>query len=83
MVFSRALMTVEEAVLVTGISRSLLYKAIQSGELPSRVLGQRRRRILVGDLEKCSSARRSTSPGAHNQTRGRCAAPASKGRRPP
>ena len=52
MVFSRALMTVEEAVLVTGISRSLLYKAIQSGELPSRVLGQRRRRILVGDLEK-------------------------------
>jgi excisionase family DNA binding protein len=52
MTFSRALITVEEAVLLTGISRSLLYKSIQSGALPSRVLGSRRRRILLGDLEK-------------------------------
>jgi excisionase family DNA binding protein len=52
MTFSRVLLTVEEAVLLTGISRSLLYKAMQSRELPSRVLGQRRRRVLVSDLEK-------------------------------
>jgi predicted DNA-binding transcriptional regulator AlpA len=48
----RFLLTVEECVLLTGISRAVLYKAIASEALPSRLIGQRRRRVLVSDLEK-------------------------------
>jgi len=32
MTFERALLTVEEIVLLTGVSRSLIYRAIQSGD---------------------------------------------------
>lgn len=56
MTFNRFLITVEEAVLLTGVSRSALYLAIKSGALPSRVIGSRRRRILLGDLEKFCGA---------------------------
>jgi excisionase family DNA binding protein len=52
MTFNRFLITVEEAVLLTGVSRSALYVALKNGTLPSRVIGSRRRRILVADLER-------------------------------
>ena len=52
MVIQRALLTVDECVLITGVSRAVLYKAISSGALPSRLIGRRGRRVLVGDLNK-------------------------------
>lgn len=51
MTFNRFLITTDEAQLLTGISRPMIYNALKSGELPSRVIGKRNRRILLCDLE--------------------------------
>jgi hypothetical protein len=48
--------TIYPTEMLTGLSRSVLYLAIKSGELPSRVIGSRRRRIILGDLEKFCGA---------------------------
>lgn len=51
MQFDRVLLTVEESVLLTGVARATLYRAIKAGDLPSRSIAGRRR-ILRGDLER-------------------------------
>ena len=52
MQIKRALLTVNEAMMLTGLARSSIYKAIDSGALPSRLETGRRRRITVADLER-------------------------------
>jgi excisionase family DNA binding protein len=51
MTFARTMLTVEECVLLTGISRATLYKSLADGTLPSRIVGRAKRRVLVSDLE--------------------------------
>jgi len=51
MQFPRVLLTLSECTLLTGISRSELYRGIESGELVSRSI-RGRRRVHTSDLEK-------------------------------
>ena len=51
MTFARTFLTIEECVLLTGVSRATLYKAISDKTLPSRLIGRAKRRVLVADLE--------------------------------
>jgi excisionase family DNA binding protein len=48
---SRLLVTVSEAVLLTGVSRSRIFAAIRDESLKATKLAGRRRRIVVADLE--------------------------------
>jgi excisionase family DNA binding protein len=48
---SRMLLTVSEAVLITGASRASIFTAIRDEKLKSIKLAGRRRRIRVADLE--------------------------------
>ena len=57
MTFARTMLTIEECVLLTGISRATIYKAISEGTLPSRIIGRAKRRVLVADLEAYIGAR--------------------------
>jgi excisionase family DNA binding protein len=52
MTFNRFLITTDEAQMLTGIGRTQIYAALKSGELPSRIIGKRNRRILLCDLER-------------------------------
>jgi excisionase family DNA binding protein len=47
----KKLLTVAEAAIVTGCSRSLLYQRVMRGEIPSIKIG-RARRIPVAALEE-------------------------------
>ena len=48
---SKLLLTLNEAQLVTGLSRDSLMEAIDNGELPSKIIGKARR-IKTQDLER-------------------------------
>jgi excisionase family DNA binding protein len=48
----RMSVTVNEAILITGASRSAIFAAIRDGRLESYKLAGRRRRISVAALEK-------------------------------
>ena len=48
---SKLLLTLNEAQLVTGLSRDSLMEAINNGELPSKIIGKARR-IKTQDLER-------------------------------
>jgi len=48
---SKLLLTLNEAQLVTGLSRDTLMEAIDNGELPSKIIGKARR-IKTQDLER-------------------------------
>jgi excisionase family DNA binding protein len=48
---SRLLLTLTEASLVSGVSRSTLFQAIRDEKLKATKLSGRRRRIVVADLE--------------------------------
>ena len=48
---SKLLLTLNEAQLVTGLSRDSLMEAIDNGELPSKIIGKARR-IKTQDLEQ-------------------------------
>ena len=48
---SKLLLTLDEAQIITGLSREILQDAIKSGELPSKIMG-RSYRIKQKDLER-------------------------------
>lgn len=48
---SKLLLTLDEAQIVTGLSRDLLLDAIKNGELPSKIMGKAYR-IKTQDLER-------------------------------
>jgi excisionase family DNA binding protein len=48
---SKLLLTLDEAQIVTGLSRDLLLEAIKNGELPSKIMGKAYR-IKTQDLER-------------------------------
>ena len=48
---SKLLLTLDEAQVITGLSREILQDAIKSGELPSKIMG-RSYRIKQKDLER-------------------------------
>ncbi len=51
MMFPQILVTIEEAVLLTGISRASIYSAIKAGKLQSKRISGKRR-ITISELEK-------------------------------
>ena len=53
--------SVAEVAEITGLSRSTIYEAIITGELPAKKRG-RRRLILAGDLETFLKGLPSTNP---------------------
>jgi excisionase family DNA binding protein len=48
---SKLLLTLDEAQIITGLSRDLLQEAIKNGELPSKIMGKAYR-IKTQDLER-------------------------------